>query len=296
MRAPRVKKKRRAARQGISARLSSRVALEAQADGKIAACFDGYSVGLGTFGPGAADCAQKLQAGVPLASFAGGRNVDKDIDRLVRRLARHGFLEYRLGLPQTGEDLVVIEPQVPDYWPRTSPLGDSDLLVLSRFAYMRRRGNEMVLESPRAGALFKICNPKIAAVLAVLSTPQHIKRLRRQDGFPGVELLALLVDCQILFKVDGASDSSLRRAEGDDDLVLWDFHDLLFHARSTQGRHANPLGGVYPYAGAISPLPAVRPSWPGKKIDLRRFLAARFRANRYGRKAPAGTSFDAQLR
>jgi SagB-type dehydrogenase family enzyme len=274
LRAPRVKKKRRAARQGISARLSSRVALEAQADGKIAACFDGYSVGLGTFGPGAADCAQKLQAGVPLASFAGGCNVDKDIDRLVRRLARHGFLEYRLGLPQTGEDLVVIEPQVPDYWPRTSPLGDSDLLVLSRFAYMRRRGNEMVLESPRAGALFKICNPKIAAVLAVLSTPQHIKRLRRQDGFPGVELLALLVDCQILFKVDAASDSSLRRAEGDDDLVLWDFHDLLFHARSTQGRHANPLGGVYPYAGAISPLPAVRSSWPGKKIDLRRFLAA----------------------
>ena len=154
----------------------------------------------------------------------------------------------------------------------------------------------MVLESPRAGALFKICNPKIATVLAVLSTPQHIKRLRRQDGFPGVELLALLVDCQILFKVDGASDSSLRRAEGDDNLVLWDFHDLLFHTRSTQGRHANPLGGVYPYAGAISPLPAVRPGWPGKQIDLRRFLAARFRANQYGRKAPARTSFDAQLR
>ena len=274
MRAPRVKKKRRAAPQGISARLSSRVALEAHADGKIAACFDGYSVGLGTFGPGAADYAQKLRAGVPLASFAGGRNVDKEIDRLVQRLARHGFLEYRLGRSQTGEDQVVIEPQVPDYWPRTSPLGDADLLVLSRFAYMRRRGNEMVLESPRAGALFKICNPKIAAVLAALSTPQQIKQLRRQNGFPGIELLALLVDSQILFKVDGAGNGSLRQAEGDDNLILWDFHDLLFHTRSTEGRHANPLGGVFPYAGVISPLPAVRPSWPGQKIDLREFLAA----------------------
>jgi SagB-type dehydrogenase family enzyme len=136
---------------------------------------------------------------------------------------------------------------------------------------MRRRGNEMVLESPRAGALFKICNPKIAAALAMLSTPQQIKQLRRQDGFPGVAFLALLVDCQI---VDVAAESGLRPDEGDHNLVLWDFHDLLFHTRSTEGRHANPLGGVYPYAGVISPLPAVRPSWPGKKIDLRKFSAA----------------------
>src|SRR5439155_6830121 len=136
-----------------------------------------------------------------------------------------------------------------------------------------RRGNDMILESPRAGAVFKICNPKIAAALATLSAPQQIGRLRRRDGFPGRELLALLVDCQILFKLDLAR-GGLRPAEGDDNLVLWDFHDLLFHARSTQGRHANPLGGVHPYAGSIPPLPAVRPRWPGKKIDLRKFLPA----------------------
>jgi SagB-type dehydrogenase family enzyme len=50
--------------------------------------------------------------------------------------------------------------------------------------------------------------------------------------------------------------------------VLWDFHDLLFHARSTEGRHANPAGGLYPYVGVIEPLPAVRPCWPGSKIGL----------------------------
>src|ERR1700757_222610 len=108
----------------------------------------------------------------------------------------------------------------------------------------------------------------------MLSTPQHIKELRRQDDFPGLELLALLLDCQILFKVDAAGGSGLRPAEGDDNLVLWDFHDLLFHTRSAEGRHANPLGGVYPYAGVVPPLPAVRPRWPGKKIDLREFVAA----------------------
>jgi SagB-type dehydrogenase family enzyme len=266
---------RRAAPATVSARLGGRVTLEAQANGEIAACFDGYSVGLGRFSAGVADCAKNLRMGLPLASFvSGGRNIGKEINLLVRRLARRGLLEYRLGRSRNGVDLVVIEPQVPDYWPRTSQLGDADALVLSRFAYMRRRGNEMVLESPRAGALFKICDPKIATAIAILSTPQQIKQLRRQDGFPGVEFLALLVDCQIVLKIDVAGESGLRPAEGDHNLVLWDFHDLLFHTRSTEGRHANPLGGVYPYAGVISPLPAVRPRWPGRKIDLRMLSAA----------------------
>ena len=266
---------RRAVSATVSARLGGRVTLETHANGEIVACFDGYSVGLGTFSADAADRAQNLRTGLPLASFASNsRNIDKEINLLVRRLTRYGLLEYRLGRSRIGEDLVVIEPQVPDYWPRTPQLGNADALVLSRFAYMRLRSNEMVLESPRAGALFKICDPKIATAVAILSTPQQIKQLCRQDGFPGVEFLALLVDCQIVFKIDVAGESGLRRAEGDQNLVLWDFHDLLFHTRSTEGRHGNPLGGIYPYAGVISPLPAVRPRWPGRKIDLRKFSAA----------------------
>ena len=271
MRAPGIKRGRRAVT--LSARLSAHVTLEARADGNIVACFGGYSVGFGQFGAGAAAGAQKLRSGLPLSSFASERrSVEKEIHLLVRRLARHGLLEYSLGHPQ-GEDQVVIEPQLPDYWPQTPPLGNADVLVLSRFAYMRRRGNEMVLESPRAGALFRICSPKTAAALATLSSPQQVKQLRRGDGFLGLELLALLVDCQILFKVDAARASGLRPAEGDDNLILWDFHDLLFHARSTEGRHANPLGGTYPYAGVMAPLPAVRPRWPGKRIHLRKFSA-----------------------
>ena len=185
------------------------------------------------------------------------------------------------------EDQVVIEPQVADYWPRTPPLGNADVLVLSRFAYMRRRGNEMVLESPRAGALFRICDPKIAAALAALSTPQQIKQLRRQDGFPGIELLALLVDCQILFKVDAASDSGLRPAEGDDDLVLWDFHDLLFHARSTEGRHANPLGGALSLCGRHASAAGGAAPLARKENRSAQALGRAFGGNLAGRKAPA---------
>ena len=259
----------------VSARLSGHITLDTRADGSIAACFEGQSVGLGTFSSGAVERAPALRTGLPLGSFgSGGSATEKDIDLLVRRLARSGLLEYRLGALADGEDLVVIEPQVPDYWPRTPKLGDADRIVLSRFAYLRRRGNDMVLESPRAGALFRICDPTIAAAIAMLSAPQLVKKFRRQDGFPGVELLGLLLDCQILFKIDDADDDGLRSTEGDDNLVLWDFHDLLFHTHSTEGRQASPIGGLYPYVGMMAPQPAVRPQWPGEKIDLRQFLPA----------------------
>ena len=274
MRAPAATRGRRAGPRAISARLSAHAALEVRGDGHLLARLDGYALDLGAFSPAAAERAQELRVGLPLAAFASPRRtVDQEIDRLARRLARHGLLEYPLGRSRD-DDVVVIEPQLADYWPTTPPLGNAEVLVLSRFAYMRRRGDAMVLESPRAGALFRICDPQIATALTLLSTPQRLGRLRRQDGFPGIELLALLVDCQILFKVDAAENIDLRSAEGDADLALWDFHDLLFHARSTAGRHANPLGGTYPYAGVMPALPAVRPRWPGKKIDLRELARA----------------------
>ena len=208
MRAPRKKSGRRAAA-ALSARLLSHVTLHAQAGGDIVAQFDDVSLGLGKFSAEAAERAKELHAGLPLSSFASGnRENDKEIHVLVRRLAGRGLIEYHLGRSRS-EDLVVVEPQLPDYWPRTAELDSADTLVLSRFAYMRRRANEMVLESPRAGALFKICDPKIAAALVALSTPQQVKQLRRQKDFVGRELLGLLVDCQILFKIaagDGLRD------------------------------------------------------------------------------------------
>jgi len=279
LRAPVKNQGRRTTAPSISARLSGHITLDTQPDGSIAARFDGYAVGLGKFSADATARAGELRNGLPLSSFAPDRGpVEKEIDLLVRRLARRGLLEYRLGHTRDGEDQVVIEPQGPDYWPQAPKLGDDETVVLSRFAYLRRRGGEMVLESPRAAALFRICDPKIAAALVVLSTPQQLKKFRRQDGFPGIELLALLVDCRILFKLDAAGSDGLRATEGDANLVLWDFHDLLFHTHSTAGRQANPLGGVYPYAGLIPPPPAVRPRWPGKKIDLRALPAGPLQA------------------
>jgi SagB-type dehydrogenase family enzyme len=251
----------------LAARLNAQVALEAQADGSVIARFEGFAQGLGTFSPAARKRLGEFRSGLPLASVVPSRTADKDINLLVQRLARSGLLEYRLG-PARGSDQVVIEPQIADYWPQIAKIGNTDTIAISRFAYLRRRGREMVLESPRAGALFRISDPRIATALATLSEPQKISRYRQERGFPGLELLGLLIDCQILFKLREGDKDGLRASEGGPGLVLWDFHDFLFHTHSTEGRQANPLGGLYSYSDVMPPLPAVRLPWPGKAVDL----------------------------
>ncbi|GLR91355.1 SagB/ThcOx family dehydrogenase [Bradyrhizobium iriomotense] len=244
-----------------------------QADGNITASLGDYSVSLGQFSGAAMDRARNLSTGLPLASFTGKSLLAREVDALVHRLARHGLLEYRLASSREEQDLVVIEPQVPEYWPRRAKLSSRDTVVLSRFAHLRRRGNEMVLESPRAGALFRIGHPAIAATLAALSQPQKISELNRQGATFNLYLFELLLDSQILLKLDAKGGQGLRVNEGDGNLVLWDFHDLVFHTRSTEGRQANPVGATFTYADAVPPPPAVRPSWPGSRIDLRKFSA-----------------------
>ncbi|KMJ98764.1 dehydrogenase [Bradyrhizobium japonicum] len=255
----------------IAARLSHHFSLQMQPNGSIAAILGDYSVNLGQFSAAAMDRARHLSTGLPLASFAGKSALARDVDALVRRLARQGLLEYRLSSSRNTQDFVVIEPQVPEYWPRRAKLGSRDTIVLSRFAFLRRRGNELVLESPRAGALFRIGDPAIAATLAALSQPRKTGELNQKMASPTLHLLELLLDSQILLKLDTKDGQGLRVNEGDGNLVLWDFHDLVFHTRSTEGRQASPVGATFTYAGAVPPSPAVRPPWGGNKIDLRKF-------------------------
>jgi SagB-type dehydrogenase family enzyme len=251
--------------------LNRQISPQMQSDGSFAASVDGNPVNLGHLSPAAMERARGLTDGLPLASFAGRSAVAREVDGLVHRLARHGLVEYSLFLPRDAQAVVVIEPQIPEYWPQRAKLGEGDTVVLSRFASLRRRGNEMVLESPRAAALFRIGDPAIVATLATLSRPRKISGLRRHAAAFNLDLLELLLDSRFLLKLDAKNGGGLRVDEGDGNLVLWDFHDLMFHTRSTEGRHADPVGSTFAYANVVSPLPAVRPPWPGQKIDLRKF-------------------------
>jgi len=272
--AKKYKKTGKIAALALSVRLSPHAVLDAQSGGHLAVIVDGYRIHLGRVSRAAFERARALGDGIRLGTFNSDKPDDKELARQVRKLAEQGLVEYRLTGKADGHEVAVIEPQMPDYRPAMPKLGADETVVLSRFAYLRRRGSEMVLESPRSGALFRIADPTIAALLTTLATPQKVGSLRQLPGFPGTELLALLLDCGILFRPKHADDDGRRPSEGDDALVMWDFHDLLFHARSTEGRQANPIGGVYPHVDWIAPPPSIRPSWPGTAIDLQPLLPA----------------------
>ncbi|WP_363346029.1 SagB family peptide dehydrogenase [Methylocystis echinoides] len=251
----------------LLAKLGPGVSLEEAAGGVLKARFDRESLVLGKFSANAARRAGQLATGVSLSRLhETDTPEEKELRGLIQRLALYGLVEYRLARGPEAPDIVVIEPQMRDYQPSLQKLDPARSYVLSRFAFLRRRGEDLVLESPLAGAVIRLCDPRVATALARLATPQTLADLRGAPEFFGEEFLALLVHSAMAFAPDPAK--GLRRSEGDGDLALWEFHDLLFHMRSTNGRHANPTGGLYAHANLAPQPPAVRPAWPGQAIAL----------------------------
>jgi oxazoline/thiazoline dehydrogenase len=132
--------------------------------------------------------------------------------------------------------------------------------VLSRFTYLRRDGARLVAESPLAHAYWILHGTRGAALFAALGTPVAAPDLA--DRVAGLEpaeaeaVLQLLAEEGLLSPVDAAGEA---REDGDGELLSWEFHDLLFHARSRAGRHANPYGGTFPFLGTLDPPPALDP-------------------------------------
>jgi SagB-type dehydrogenase family enzyme len=66
------------------------------------------------------------------------------------------------------------------------------------------------------------------------------------------------------------NDNGTTAEDADPDLRCWQFHDLLFHARSREGRHDALAGATYPLAGELEPPPALSPETAVDGIDLYR--------------------------
>src|SRR4051812_38545119 len=109
MREPRTHRRPGSARSaGLFARLVRYVALEARSSGEVFACFGDEHVRLGEFSPAATARVPELSIGLALGGSASAPGeADTEIEALVRRLARHGLLEYRLAHSLEGEDEVV---------------------------------------------------------------------------------------------------------------------------------------------------------------------------------------------
>jgi SagB-type dehydrogenase family enzyme len=132
--------------------------------------------------------------------------------------------------------------------------------VLSRFAYLRRAETEgqLVLESPLALARVVLHDPRAVAVVAAIAAPSTVADLMEQAaGLTAAQacaLLALLMETQLAERA--GTDGSASRSDASP-LDCWEFHDLLFHARSRRGRSDGAFGGTYRLAPG-PPQPAVK--------------------------------------
>jgi SagB-type dehydrogenase family enzyme len=135
--------------------------------------------------------------------------------------------------------------------------------VLSRFAYCRRDGDNLVVESPLAYGQIVLPDWKGAALIAELAKPQTIRELG--DKIPGIseEVIELFLSLLLSSKMLG-----LVGEDESETLMQWEFHDLLFHSRTRTGRHGNPVGRTYPFLGKIEPLPAIKPRMSEDTISL----------------------------
>lgn len=132
-------------------------------------------------------------------------------------------------------------------------LGPEQTFRISKFCYLRRDGDDLILESPRTLSRLCVTDPSVVLpILAKIVAPKTLQQLGSDDGVEG-ELIQVLFQEGFLEPVGPVPQDNAEAMA----LQEWSFHDLLFHSRSRQGRHRYPYGASYRYEGVREPLPAV---------------------------------------
>ncbi|MER6951362.1 SagB family peptide dehydrogenase [Nonomuraea sp. NPDC000554] len=182
-------------------------------------------------------------------------------ERLARLTGRLGYLLAR-SIHVDGRELARVEAvaREADYTPAPVPAEAS--VQLAKFTLLRAYEGHLVVESPLVKQRMALLDPAARSMVAALGAPVRVADLP-PSGLSDqavAELLAHLV---------GAGFAEVTEEEHPV-LRQWDFHDLLFHARSRFGRHDEPFGGIFPYVGEIEPQPAVKEPPQGPSVELHR--------------------------
>jgi SagB-type dehydrogenase family enzyme len=181
------------------------------------------------------------------------------------RLYRQGLLCTSVAV--NGESLITMVPLSPSFNRHMPVAIDPDAPVrLSRFAFVRREADLLVLESSRV-PVRALLTPATVAMLAWLVNPDSARQLARRTCLAEeavVAIISLLATTRMAVETAaGVSDE-----ESDPALAQWEFHDLLIHNRSRLQRFNEPSGGTFRFLGRIPPGPAVNPERSQEVISL----------------------------
>ncbi len=185
---------------------------------------------------------------------------------------------FRYALRSRGRNTATLEP-----FSRRFDFADAPLTGrcrLSRFVCLRREGDDIALESPLGHGRLLLHTSDTAALAASLSRPLSFEEMRVSHPALAPKeigaLLAMMRSVGALFPCDAEGRIP---EDGSGPLRQWEFHDLLFHSRSRQGRHGNPVGGSCPFLGEILPLAVVKRPMSAERVPLHRPETGEMRAD-----------------
>jgi SagB-type dehydrogenase family enzyme len=211
-------------------------------------------------------CEDRLTETVREADGLGGL---PSLYYILQRLTQRGLLLRAVQLD--GNRLATLTPISAYLEFVNQPLAPDRRYVLSRFTYVHRLGGEMVIESPLSHARLNLHDWRAAALIHILAQPCRLADipdlpLGLSDDLAN-QLLTLLVGSNL---AQALNDDGTLAEDCDSALQVWEFHDLLFHARSRQGRHNYPVGGDYRFLGRLEPPPALKSIPASEKVELYR--------------------------
>lgn len=139
---------------------------------------------------------------------------------------------------------------------------------LSRFAYLRRAGGSMIIESPVNFTTIVVCEPLVTGLLAELTIACPVDQLRQKSALRPEEIrecIQFLIGVGVL---DIPNAAGVLAEDTSSALAQREFHDLVLHTHSRRGFTEQPLGGLFPFSGTLPPTPAVKQPMSEQPIAL----------------------------
>ncbi|MFE7767128.1 SagB family peptide dehydrogenase [Streptomyces sp. NPDC057438] len=226
----------------------------------------------------------------PEGRTATAADEQAEILMLLHRL-RH-LVVRSLMLEDAEQPLLSVVPIVQSARYRPDTVDRGRPVRLSRFAFLRSEGEGFVLESPVSLYRVVVHGPEAAWVIGMLGRAHTVDEIVAAVPLaaPAVtEIVAHLLGTGMLLAAEqepavgdlpsrtgadeeGRSGDTVPVFAEDTDpaLLSWGAVDLLFHSRSTLGRHDADFGATYPLAGCLPPAPAVKPLPDGPRLLLPR--------------------------
>ncbi len=206
-------------------------------------------------------------------------NVTQDKAELAaieRTLQRLEHLVVRSVALDADRPLISVVPLTPHARFSLADLGEDRMIRLSRFAVLRTDGARYCMESPLS--LHRVIFHATEAVwsIAALGRPARLSTIMASalSGMNSVtaELLPYLVAAGIAVIAEPSEPGrpAVFAEDTDPALIFWKPADLMFHVRSSLGRHDEDFGMTYRFEEDVPVDPVVAPPRGGPTIDLYR--------------------------